>query len=183
MQAQDARNTVPEAEIAMTYQAVDTQHTVTTDGFWLQGGSVEIAGRVYRGLSAVANIYGGRATNKSTNGNGFNLVTYTFGPRYTWGLGHSRASIFTEALLGESQGFDGSFSGNSGLPAGFGNGIQSAATALAFQAGGGVDLRLTHRFAIRAIEAEYLRTQLPNAADNVQQNLRIGAGVVLRLGR
>jgi hypothetical protein len=40
----------------------------------------------------------------------------------------------------------------------------------------------THRFAIRAIEAEYLRTQLPNAADNLQQNLRIGAGVVLRVG-
>ena len=130
----------------------------------------------------MADIYGGRAASKSTNGNGFNLVTYTFGPRYTWALGHSRASAFTEALVGESQGFDGSFSGNSGPPAGSGNGIQSAARSLALQVGGGVDFRLTHRLAIRAIEAEYLRTQLPNAADNLQQNLRIGAGVVLRVG-
>jgi hypothetical protein len=53
-----------------------------------------------------------------------------------------------------------------------------SADSLALYAGGGVNLRLKNRFALRAIEANWLRTQMPNATTNVQNNLRLGAGLI-----
>jgi hypothetical protein len=55
-----------------------------------------------------------------------------------------------------------------------------AANGLAAQVGGGTDYRLSDRFAIRILDAEWSRTQLPNGTDNVQNALRLGAGIVLR---
>jgi hypothetical protein len=39
---------------------------------------------------------------------------------------------------------------------------------------------LTHRLSVRAFEANWLRTELPNATTNVQNNLRLGAGILYR---
>jgi hypothetical protein len=51
--------------------------------------------------------------------------------------------------------------------------------SFALQVGGGVDMRIAHRFAVRAIQADWIRTQFPNGVTNVQNTLRLGAGVVL----
>ena len=59
-------------------------------------------------------------------------------------------------------------------------GLQTSANSFAAQVGGGIDYRLANRFAIRVLDAAWSRTQLPNSTDNVQNNLRLGAGVVLR---
>lgn len=40
---------------------------------------------------------------------------------------------------------------------------------------------LAFAIAARLFEADYLRTQLPNSTNNVQNYLTVGAGVVLRL--
>ena len=48
--------------------------------------------------------------------------------------------------------------------------------------GGGLDVRLNHRFALRALRASYLRTQFPNTTTNVQNSLSLSAGVVMRFG-
>jgi hypothetical protein len=36
---------------------------------------------------------------------------------------------------------------------------------------------------VRPIQAEYFMTKIPDGLNNRQDNLRIGAGIVLRLGR
>jgi hypothetical protein len=46
--------------------------------------------------------------------------------------------------------------------------------------GGGMNIALSPRIALRAVQANWLRTQLPNATTNVQNNLDLGAGVVVR---
>jgi hypothetical protein len=51
---------------------------------------------------------------------------------------------------------------------------------LALCIGGGVNVALRHRLALRAFEADWLRTQLPDGTTNVQNNLRLGAGLVFR---
>lgn len=60
-------------------------------------------------------------------------------------------------------------------------GASSDANTFALLVGGGVDLRLSRRFAVRPIQAEWVRTQFPNATTNVQNSLRLGAGVVFRI--
>jgi hypothetical protein len=46
--------------------------------------------------------------------------------------------------------------------------------------GGGMNIALSPHIALRAFQANWLRAQLPNASTNVQNNLNLGAGLVLR---
>ena len=57
-----------------------------------------------------------------------------------------------------------------------------SARSFALLAGSGLDVKLTKRFAVRPIEVDYLRTQLPVQYGSPQDNVRVGAGLVLRLG-
>ena len=50
-------------------------------------------------------------------------------------------------------------------------------------AGGGIDFKVSRHVSVRPIQAEYFMTKIPDGLNNRQDNLRIGAGVVLRLGR
>jgi len=59
-------------------------------------------------------------------------------------------------------------------------GANESANSLALYVGGGVNLRLKDHLALRALEADWLRTQMPNATTNVQNNLRVGAGLIYR---
>lgn len=43
-----------------------------------------------------------------------------------------------------------------------------------------MNIPLEHRLSLRAMEANWVRTQLPNSTTDAQNNLRIGAGVVYR---
>jgi hypothetical protein len=96
----------------------------------------------------------------------------TFGPRYLWSPAHHRCSFFGHALVGEANGFDSVFPGVGSAT--------SSANSLALQVGGGLDLAIKHRLLLRAFEADWLRTELPNADTNVQNNIRLAAGVVVR---
>jgi hypothetical protein len=98
-------------------------------------------------------------------------VTITFGPRYRWHPDR-RLSLYGQGLIGEANGFSGIFPTTTGS--------QPEANGLAAQVGGGVDYRLSDRFAIRILDAGWSRSQLPNSTDNVQNTLRLGAGIVLR---
>jgi outer membrane immunogenic protein len=53
----------------------------------------------------------------------------------------------------------------------------------AMTAGGGVDFRVSKHVSIRPVQAEYFMTKIPDGLNNRQNNLRVGAGIVLRLGR
>jgi hypothetical protein len=47
--------------------------------------------------------------------------------------------------------------------------------------GGGVNRQLNKRFAARLIEADWVYTQLPNSTTNKQNDLRLGAGLVVSI--
>jgi outer membrane immunogenic protein len=161
-------------DVALTYAADYAGVTTGQYNFWMQGGSVELSARAYRGLGIVADVTG-LHTASAGAGTPLNLVTTTFGPQYTWqthGRGASGRclSLFGHGLVGEAHGFDSLFPGASGTA--------KDALSLAVQVGGGVDLGLTRHLSLRVIQANWLRTQMPNATTNVQNNLLLGAGVV-----
>jgi outer membrane immunogenic protein len=146
--------------------------------FNMNGGSTEVAFHAYRALSAVVDLTGERVGSiGSTPGAGLSLVSITAGPRYSLRFSRdklSRYTLFLQGLVGTAQGFDSLFPGANGSVAG-------AASALAVLAGGGLDLTMNRHVAIHAIQADYLRTQLPNASGNQQNLLRVGAGIVFRV--
>jgi len=159
-------------EVAVNYTAMRA-NVITSDSFWMQGGSVQVHGQFWRGLGVVADIAGQHTTNINSSGVALDMVTATFGPRYTWSPAHSRYSLFGEGLVGDAFAFNGLFPTASGPDTG--------SFDLAVKGGGGINLWLSRHVALRALEAYWLRTQLPNTTTNVQNNLQLGAGVVIRV--
>jgi len=162
----------PALDVAVTYSATFSD-LITTSSFWMQGGSAQIHGRFYRGLGSVADIAGMHIANINSTGVGLDLVTATFGLRYTWSPSHTRYSLYGQGLVGEAFGMNSVFPGTAGAT--------PTADSLAVKTGGGLNINVKRRIAVRAFEADYLRTQLPNSTDNVQNNLTICAGFVVRL--
>jgi hypothetical protein len=146
--------------------------------FNMNGGNTEAAFHAYRALSAVVDLTGERVGSiGSTPGAGLSLVSITAGPRFSSrfrGEKLSRYTPFVQGLVGTAHGFDSLFPNANGSAYG-------AASALAALAGGGLDLTVKRHIAIQAIQADYLRTQLPNAAGNQQNLLRVSAGIVFRI--
>jgi hypothetical protein len=168
-----------EVDLAVTYTE-QYSNLVSTPTFWHGGGSAELSAQLSRGFGLAANVAGTQTGNAAGSGVGLSLVTATFGPRYTFyhPLGaepkHSLA-VFGQGLLGQAWGFNSYFPTNSGA-------IRSD-NSLALQVGGGVDLGLSRHLGVRILQADWLRTQLPNGTTDVQNTLRLGAGIVLRLPR
>lgn len=143
--------------------------------FWLQGISGDTSLNVFHGLGLAANITYGTANNVQPGVN-LSKVTFTAGPRYTWNINilargkkqGNPSRLYAQGLFGVAHGF------NSLFPAA--SGAVSSANSSAIQFGGGFDLALTKRFALRVADVEWVRTALPNTASNVQNDLRLGIG-------
>jgi hypothetical protein len=146
---------------------------VSGAGFGLQGGTFQVQDRFWRSLGIVGDVSGIHAGATSDNNPGLSLVTATFGPRYTWFLRQDRVKLFGEALGGKAWGIDSMFPAPSG--------VVSSSSSSALELGGGIDVALSPRIAVRAFQADWLRTALPNATTNVQNNLRLGFGLTLRI--
>jgi outer membrane immunogenic protein len=144
--------------------------------FWLEGAKAEANAPFMPHIGVVAELAGEHAGSINSAGESLSLVSYLFGPRYTL-TPHRRTALFGQFLVGGVHGFDALFP-NPG-------GSTTTPDALAFAAGGGVNLNLSRRFALRLIQADYLQTRLPNDGDNRQDHFRLAAGIVLRfpLGR
>jgi len=163
----------PRFDLGVTYSP---EHTQLAPGscncFWLQGGGVESSVSLWKGFG-IAGSFTGEHISDYANGVDFNRLTYTAGLGYRHNAG-GRIQIFGHALVGRAHAFQGAFPSSTGL--------LSTANSLALQTGGGLDLPFSHRFAVRLIEAEYVRTQLPNGYANTQNDLRLSVGVTLRFG-
>lgn len=140
--------------------------------FNLNGGSAEVAFYVDRGFSAVADLSGEHSGSVNGGPQGLSLVSFTAGPRFTYPV-RRRYAPFAQALFGGVHGFDSSFPV---IP-----GPTASANSFAMLAGGGLDIRLKSYLAIRPIQADYFLTHLPNGLNDRQNNLRLTAGLVLRL--
>lgn len=159
-------------DVAFTYNATRSQ-TIGSTVFWMQGAGMQIEGRFYRGLGAVADVTGAHIAAIGSTTVGLDLVTATFGPRYTWTLRQGKIAVFGQALAGTGIGFNSVFPGAAGA--------SSTSFNLAVKTGGGMNVELSPHVALRAFEADWVRTELPNAGSNVQNNLQLGAGIVIRI--
>ena len=164
----------PKIDLAITFTGERSLRAATSDSFWMQGGSLELGTNTWRGLGIAANVTGTHASAIDGTTIPLSIVTTTFGPRYRWHAEH-RVSVYVEGLIGEANGFRSIFPTVTGS--------QSSANSLAAQAGGGLDYRLSRHVAIRAVQAAWQHTQLPNGTNNVQNDLQLGAGIVVRFGR
>lgn len=131
-------------------------------GTGLNGWAADMQTNVKRSF-ALATSFSGAYGNQS----GADLQLYTFlaGPRLVHRT--ERANFFVHALLGGAR--------LNASALGVGDNSTSFATAL----GGGVDVKLTRRTAVRVFQTDYLLTRL---AGNTQHNFRLSSGIVIRLG-
>jgi hypothetical protein len=166
-------------DLGITYDAERAKLAPGSCGcFWMQGGGADAAVTFLKGLGIAATFTGDHASN-ITPGVDINKISFMAGPRYTytaWGAGGEkpRFQIYVQGLFGGAHGFGGVFPTPSG--------VESSATSFAIQAGGGVNIFLTRHIGVRAVEASYVRTELPNSGDDTQNDLRLGAGLVYRFG-
>lgn len=140
--------------------------------FLLNGGSSEGVFHVWRNVAAVVQIAGNHSGHIPNSIQGLSLMTFMAGPRYSF-LAMHRVTAYGQFLAGGVHGFDSYFPGNGGTSTG-------AADSLAIAPGGGLEVGVRSWLSVRAVEAEYLMTRLPNSADTSQHNLRISSGVVFR---
>jgi outer membrane immunogenic protein len=141
--------------------------------FWMAGSKAESNASFGHGLSVVAELSGQHAGSINTAHESLSLVSYLFGPRYSIRT-RTRVVPFAQFLAGGVRGFDAIF------PTAGASGVTS--DAFGFAAGGGLNAIVSRRLAVRVIQADYFQTQLPNAADDRENHLRLSAGVVLRFG-
>jgi outer membrane protein OmpA-like peptidoglycan-associated protein len=180
----------PRAELFLGYSYVRAIPTLAVGNRmeWLNGGSASVAFNVNRSLGLVADF--GAYTNSrmqftgaytsTVNVNNANVgaFSYLFGPRFSFGRG--RVTPFVQALFGEMHAnqvtLNGCTSNCTLLP---------AQDTFAMTAGGGLDLRVHHHFAIRIIQAEYLMTRFDSyttGTTGTQNDARLSAGIVFRMG-
>jgi peptidoglycan-associated lipoprotein len=176
-QAARAQQDAARPELAFGYSYVHSNLPPGGCGcFSLNGGSATFTWPLGSGRFAIAGdinvVHAGAA---STTSESLTLGTYTAGARYLPRLGHSALQPFGQALIGLAH--------SSGtLVQGPNPAAANAGRAFAANIGGGLDLHAGSEFSIRLIEADYLPTTFDNGSNNHQNNIRIGAGVVFRLG-
>jgi opacity protein-like surface antigen len=142
--------------------------------FNMNGFSGEFATGVGHGFSVVADLGGYHQGNVNSSGQSLWVVNYLFGPR----LSYRRSkhwTPFAQFLAGGAHG--------SGTLYGTTAGASGSANAFSLSAGGGLDWNATRHLSMRLFQVEYLNTRLPNASNNIQNNLRVTAGVVFRFGK
>jgi outer membrane immunogenic protein len=158
---------------AVTYDLERAKTAATGgSGFWLQGGSVDLAIPFYKGLSLAGSFGGTQASNIQPGAN-LSKLTYLAGPRYTFGGPHIQ--IFGEGLFGGVHAFDGIFPATGG--------VISTANSYAMQIGGGLDVPLQSGFGLRVLDVDYVRTALPNNGTNSQNDLRLSFGLSYHFNR
>jgi hypothetical protein len=152
--------------------------------FWMQGGSLDANVPLHGGLG-VAVAFAGAHKSDIVPGIDLSEMSLMGGPRYTlstnrWtdhGMTSTHpTSIFAEALFGYVHGFDGQFPTSEGV-------LKPTANALAMQLGGGMNIGISKHFGIRAPEVYFIRTNLPNNTNGVQNDLRLGFGFSYHIGR
>jgi len=158
---------------------------------WLHGGSTSIAFNFNRYFGIVGDFGGfddsetllartGANSSSTVNSDG-TVFTYLAGPRLSF-RSHERVTPFVQALFGGVHASEVSLT--SGCT-GTGCTVLPVENKFAMTAGGGLDVRVHRHFALRLIQAEYLRTSFANysTGEGASQNdMRLSSGVVFLFG-
>lgn len=160
----------PSLEVAGQFTAVYANAAPGDCGcFFMYGGSAQVAAVNHHGLAVVADIGGSHASNINGNGHDLTLTTYMGGVRYYPALRRSKFSDYGQILAGASH-----TTSNYA--------IDNDATRFGAAVGGGVNYKLAQHLQWRITEAEYLLTRIPNAKNEIQNQLRLSSGLVFRFG-
>jgi outer membrane immunogenic protein len=143
--------------------------------FWMAGGTGEISYPVWRNFSAVAEVAGHTTSHIPDFNTGLSLLSGMGGVRLRV-PNHTRFQPFAQALFGGVHGFDSYF------PAPVGKLPTSYDTSFALAVGGGLDVTISKHIWIRALKADYNYSALRNLQGDNQNQLRIGAGILFRVG-
>ena len=163
-------------DLAFTFAVERSQVVPGQCCFWFKGGGMDIAVNFWKGLGIAAGLNGDHASNV-TQGVDENKISIMAGPRYTFTAwnGHDgpgdprRLQLFVQGLFGDAHAFNSLFPTNGA--------ISSGASSLVVQTGGGLNLYMKKHVGLRLLEADYVRTELPNAYTDTQNDLRLSFGV------
>jgi len=169
-------------DLAITYTAERGELAPGKCGcFWMQGAGADAALNFWKGLAVAASFNTGAASNIAPNVD-LRKVQFTAGPRYAYtawtgrdAAANRRLQIFGQGLFGGVSAYAGTFPGP--------DGVATGASSFAIEAGGGLNLFFSKTFGVRLLEADYVRTSLPNNASNTQNDLRLAFGMTWHIGR
>ncbi len=162
------------AELALDYSYLHSNAPPGGCGcFNLNGGNATFAWPVRPGKFAlVADGIGIHAGNIAAPGYELTLSAYTGGVRYLPRVGHSPWQPFGQVLVGVAHSSGTLVQGPNTVTA-------NSAASFAANVGGGLDRHATPHFSIRVFQADYLVTTFDNGVNNHQNNLHLGAGMVI----
>ena len=152
----------PEVEVFGGYSNLVAN--VSAPSFNLNGFDVSVAENVnswFGGALDFTSHFGTEAGNK------VNTQTVTYGPVFSYRK-HPSVVPFAHCLLGTVRGSSDYLN------------ISKPAWQFVVVAGGGLDVKLTDRVALRLFQADYVMTSFSSSH---QDNVRLSAGIVLRFGR
>src|SRR5665213_2031234 len=182
---------VPRFELFVGYSYLRAVPTLAAGNrlVWMNGGSTSIAFNVNRYLGLVGDF--GAYTNSAMQFTGgytaavdvdnanVAALTYLFGPRLSFRK-HDRITPFAQVLFGGVHANQVTLTGCTVNCT-----LLPSQDSFAMTAGGGLDLRVHHHFAIRIIQAEYLMTRFASyttGTTGTQNDMRLSSGIVFRFG-
>ena len=137
--------------------------------FSANGGYGSLAFNTPRGFSIVADLAAAHANTVGTTTQSITVFNYLFGPRYSFRTLSRRFLPYAQVLGGASLEMS-SYSAVQGQ------------SGKAFSVGGGVSTTLDPHFGWTIVEADWIHSYLPNAQNNLQNDLRVSTGFTFRLG-
>ena len=163
----------PRGDAALTYQWVRTNATPGNCGcFSMNGGGASVSYNLSSRLAAVAEFSADSASNVFSQGKSLTVTSFMAGARYRLlpqlARRPHRIEPFVQLLVGAAH-------AGGGIA-----GRADGAYAFASRVGGGIDLPVTSRIAVRLIQVDYFFTHFTNFTNDHQNNLLLGAGVVFR---
>ena len=159
---------------AYSYVRANPSVSPTLPSFNMNGGEASVAYNVNSWLGGVFDFAGYRTSRLITmEGVDFkgNMWTYLFGPRFSYRhLG--RFTPYAQTLFGVAHATSDTY-------------LEGNQTDFAMTVGGGLDFRLSRRFSLRPLQADYLLTHFREADEfkfpssrGTQNNVRLSAGLV-----
>ncbi len=172
----------PKVEVSLGYSFVRVNPGAPIEGANLHGGSGSFAYNLNDWVGIVADFGGYKLSEITVTGFGPITLdaigfTYLVGPRLSYRK-HQTLTPFAQVLFGGARLSSVSV---------FGQPIPGAENGFAMAVGGGLDFKVHRNVALRFMQAEYLMTRFadpssPTGAAGTQNNARISAGIVFRLG-
>lgn len=160
-------------DVAVTYEWVRSNTQPGDCGcFHLNGGGLSGSVHFHESWSAVADLSAVYAGDVPTTNASLTLVSYLGGIRYALPQVDKLHNLqpFVQGLFG------GAHAGGGGAGEGDGS------NAFMMRLGGGLDLPLNQRFAVRVFQADYQMATFANGSSGRQNNLLLAAGIVARWG-